>query len=170
MAARLIALLMMFFTATVHADDFRPFGEGLPLPWPFPWAKDCPVEWSNLIGRYTMVDNSLGEEVAIRISLISHHRLHVLRISRYSPVGELLSDGFSFITENQRIMRVYLRPYAPGQEPLWATIRLFFDDNDLVCAKDRLVPILSLWHRREGVMSETQYRLVRRPTDIRWTQ
>lgn len=149
-------LILVFFSVFARAD-------GSPVPWPFPWAKDCPVQWSSVVGRYTLVDNYAGEEVSIRISFVHHRLLHVLRIARYDRHGQILSDGYSFVTENQNVFRVYLRPHEPGEHPYWATIRLYFNDARLICGGDSLVPFLSLIDMGPGVTQESLYRLVRRP-------
>jgi hypothetical protein len=162
MAARLIYLSLVFSSIFARAESLEAFTGGSPVPWPFPWAKDCPIQWSNLIGRYTLVDNSNGEEVSIRISFQHHRMLHVLRITRYDRSGHLLSDGYSFITENQKVFRVYLRPFSPDERPYFATIRLYYSDPRLVCGTDSLVPILSLVELQSGVSREVQYRMIRR--------
>lgn len=170
MGARIILLAALVFGAlTASAQGsfgsdniFRPYGEGLPLPWPFPWAKECPVKWQSISGRYAMMDSS-QQDVDLKISILTEDGLKVMRITRYNAMGGMVSDGFSFITENQRSIRVYLRPLNKEQAPLWANIKLYHSDYSQSCEMSRLVPILSIVEKRINKTVETQYRLVRRP-------
>lgn len=143
--------------------SFRPYGEGLPLPWPFPWAKECPVQWSSLSGRYAMLDSTTQDEVDLKISIVTDRGLRFLRISRYNSSGNMISDGFTFLTRNQRSVRVYLRPLKDHQPVLWANIKLYHSSEIFSCEAATLVPILSLVERQDHMTTETLYRLVRRP-------
>lgn len=159
----ILSVLLAFSTVSAHAADrFQPYGEGMPAPWPFPWAKECPIKWSGLTGRYVMFDQFQQDEIDLKLSIVSREGLKMMRISRYSREGVMISDGITVITEKQKSVRVYLRPLTTKTMPMWAALKLHFD-KDYSCDMNRLVPILSLFERRDNLMTEAQYRLVRRP-------
>ncbi len=151
-------VLLLSFTAGA-AEKFQPYGEGMPAPWPFPWAKECPVKWSNLTGRYVMYDQFQGDDIDLKLSIVSREGLQMMRISRYARGGGMISDGITLITERQKSVRVYLRPLTTKTQPMWASLKLHFD-RDYSCEMSRLVPILSLFERRDNITTEAQYRLV----------
>jgi len=165
-----VALAMTALTAGARGLDekesgqvFRPYGEGLPLPWPFPWAKECPVQWASISGRYAMLDSMYQEEVDLKISIVTEGGLKFMRISRFNSSGAMISDGFTFLTPNQRSVRVYLRPMTRKHGPLWANIKLYHGSSRFSCEMASLVPILSLVEKQQDHTTETLYRLVRRP-------
>ncbi len=158
-----LATVFLFTSLTASAEQkFEPYGQGMPAPWPFPWAKECPVKWSSLTGRYVMYDQFEQDEIDLKLSLVTRSGLKMMRISRFSKKGTIISDGFSVITEKQKSIRVYLRPTSNKTMPVWASLKLYFD-KDYSCEMSRLVPILSLVERHANVTTEAQYRLVRRP-------
>lgn len=158
-----LAAVFLLTSAMASAEQkFVPYGEGMPAPWPFPWAKECPVKWTSLTGRYVMYDQFEQDEIDLKLSLITRKGLKMMRISRYSKTGAMISDGFSVITEKQKSVRVYLRPLTNKTSPVWASLKLYFD-KDYSCEMTRLVPILSLVERHGTTTTEAQYRLVRRP-------
>lgn len=159
----LIFSAFLFTSLSASASQqFVPYGEGMPAPWPFPWAKECPVKWSSLSGRYVMYDEFERGEVDLKLSILNRNGLRMMRISRFSSDGKILSDGFSVMTNSQKSVRVYLRPMSSRTPPVWASLKLHFD-KDFSCEMSRLVPILTLHERRANSSSEAQYRLVRRP-------
>ena len=159
----LMAAVFIFSSLTASAEQkFVPYGQGMPAPWPFPWAKECPVKWASISGRYVMFDQFEQDQVDLKLTFLSREGMQQMRISRYSKGGVMLSDGFTPITEKQKMVRVYLRPLSNKTMPVWATLKLHFD-KDYSCEMSRLVPILTLFERRANVTSEAQYRLVRSP-------
>ncbi len=157
------AILLTSFTVTA-APKFQPYGQGMPAPWPFPWAKECPVKWSSLTGRYMMYDEFQGDDIDLKLSIVSRQGLKMMRISRYSRGGSMISDGITLITEKQKSVRIYLRPLSTKSQPMWAALKLHFD-KDYSCEMNELVPILSLYERHNNITTEAQYRLVRRPIE-----
>lgn len=176
MFLRLFVLLVLSMNVGVAAaslpgydlgkePQYKLYGEGLPLPWPFPWAEDCPVQWSALSGRYTMLDSESKDEVQLTISIVTDHGFRFLRISRFASDGTFLSDGVTFLARNQRSARVYLNPLDDRQPPLWANIKLYYASEIFSCEMNSLVPILSLIEKQNEKNVETRYRLVRRPRE-----
>lgn len=153
----LTALLLL--TASAQAE-VRPLGQGLPLPWPFPWAKECPVDWQKMAGRYVLSDSINEEEIDLKITVVTTHGFRMVRLSRFDRFGHLIADGFSFVSLNQRMLRMKLVPSDPYDNPTWALIRLHYSDWNLGCAEDHLVPILTL-ERTNSSTKANHYRLVR---------
>ena len=147
------------------APAVRPTSEGLPLPWPFPWAKECPVDWQAMQGRYLLSDSAKEEQIDLKISVITNYGFRLVRMSRFSKTGELLADGFNFVSLNQRMLRMNLVPQNDDEQPMTALIKLYYSDWSLGCAKDRLVPILSLERTNSTSGKTNHYRLVRVPVD-----
>lgn len=160
----LITSVLLISLTTAAAEKFQPYGQGMPAPWPFPWAKECPIKWSSLTGRYVMYDEFAGDDIDLKLSIVSREGLKMMRISRYSRSGIMISDGITVVTEKQKSVRVYLRPLDKDTLPMWASLKLHFD-KDYSCEMNSLVPILSLFERRNNITTEAQYRLVRRPIE-----
>ena len=114
-------------------------------PWPFPWAKECPVNWDTLGGYYLLAkDTTTNGGVSLRISVISKDGLRLLRVSRYSNLGSWKYEGTTFVTENQKLVRLYLSPVNHKGDPIWAIIKLHYVSDIMECSADRLVPIMTL--------------------------
>jgi hypothetical protein len=145
-------------------DEFRPYGEGLPMPWPFPWAKDCPVPWSSISGRYQMMDSDLGHGVELKISVVRQNGLRIMRISRYNREGVMISDGLTLLTRSQRAVQMRLVPLVKGTYPVFASLKLHYANSEHSCDMSHLVPILALTEKKPDQITNIQYRLVRRPT------
>ena len=164
--SNVILIFLTAFSMNLFATDSRgfavPYGDGMPAPWPFPWAKECPVEWSMLSGEYELKDSVRGETVSLRVSILWHNGMRLLRIARYDREGHLTSDGFTLITENQRTIMVYLQPMVKGEPAMWASLRFYYDSLHS-CDQTRLVPILSFsWKDTEQDSTvENHYRLVK---------
>ncbi len=156
-----LILISGLMAGTVHASDFKQRGEGLPLPWPFPWAKECPVNWASMEGRYTLEDDSSDEQIDLKITILTQKGMRMVRLSRYSQSGALISDGFSFVSTNQKMIRLYLYPRHRNEAPIWALIKLHHWSWDLGCSEDQLVPILTLEKTNSHVRKQSQYRLIR---------
>lgn len=138
----LILALGFFVTLGAHAD--AGVYDGMPVPWPFPWAKECPINWENLNGRYELTDSLGGSEVSLRISVVMHKGLRLVRVSRYARKGGIEYDGSTFVTENQKFIRLYLAPIRGEGPRIWATIKLHYQSEVMTCTADHLVPILSM--------------------------
>lgn len=144
----------------LHADVW-PTGQGLPLPWPFPWAKECPVDWNAMAGRYMLSDTSSPQFIDLKITVISHVGFKLVRIARYNSAGNLESDGFTFVNEKQRMLHISLEPTAVAAHPIWATIKLHYQSNVWSCTADHLIPILTLEAEGGGDRPATQYKLLK---------
>jgi hypothetical protein len=156
----LVGLALLVATAQA---DVRPKAEGLPLPWPFPWAKECPVDWQTMAGRYVL-SNSLNEEqIDLKITVINVHGFRLVRLSRFDGQGHLIADGFSFASLNQRMLRMKLVAQDSSDSSIWALIKLHYTDWNLGCSEDHLVPILTLETTNSSSSGKSYYRLVRAP-------
>lgn len=159
----ILAFVSTSIVASAEQKQFIPYGQGMPAPWPFPWAKECPIKWSSITGRYVMFDQFEKDQIDLKLTVVKREGLKLMRISRYNVNGEMISDGVTVITEKQKSVRVYLRPLTNKTMPVWATLKLHYHDSLLSCDMSQLVPILTLLERRDKVSTEAQYRLVRRP-------
>jgi hypothetical protein len=163
----IFAMLIAFSSHGVPTNPpFKPYGEGLPLPWPFPWAEECPVKWSSISGRYLLADSDLGQAVELKISIVTQKGLRLVRISRFDRQGLMISDGFVPVSLDQRSVHLELRPLVEGALPIQASLKLFHSSDDHSCLMSRLVPILSLVERDVDKVNEVHYRLIRRPTNL----
>ena len=159
-AMKFLFPILVLFSVAARAET-TVLGQGLPLPWPFPWAKECPVDWSRMAGRYILSESSDDEEIDLKISIISSAGYRIVHLSRYDRDGKLIADGFSFVTLNQRMLRMKLVPRDPYNNPMWALIKLHYSDWSLGCSEDHLVPILTLERENSAHNSTNHYRLVR---------
>lgn len=138
-------------------------GEGLPLPWPFPWAKECPVEWQSLEGKYALADSSKNEQLQISFHNLTKTKggLKLARIARLGKDGELIAEGFNVFTENQRSLRLSLYPLDQAEAIQAVVIKLFYQSSSFACTKQNLVPIMSVEKRGSSTTGTTSYRLVK---------
>lgn len=147
--------------AEASRSTIRPEGQGLPLPWPFPWAKECPVNWESMAGRYLLSDNEAHEQIDLKITVIERYGFKLIRVSRYSPEGRMLADGFTFLRENQRSISLWLYPVHAGEPMTWAELKLYHRSAVLVCSEETLIPILMLEEVDHTTHKQVHYRLVR---------
>lgn len=147
--------------------------EGLPLPWPFPWAKECPVDWSELQGRYDLSDNVSRDRIDVKVRVATKKGLKLVHISRFSQTGVLLAEGTTVIGQDpnsaqisdqksdQKSIKIYMVPIQPERTAQWAKIDLRYDSWDLQCTMDHLVPILTLESAASHTRQAVQYKLVK---------
>lgn len=136
-------------------------GEGLPLPWPFPWAKECPIAWQSLEGKYALADSSKEEQLQITFHTITRMGFRLVRVARLSSEGELISEGFNFVSANQRTLRLSLFPLDHNQATEIAIIKLYYQSASLSCSEQNLVPIMSVERRGSSTTGTTHYRLIK---------
>lgn len=141
--------------------DAIAYGQGLPLPWPFPWAKECEVHWESIPGRYALSDNAAHEEMELKITFIKKFGVSLVRVKRISNDGILLSEGLTAIYQGQRSFRLRLEPHQEGQPVIWASLKFYYGGRELRCDDSYLVPILAL--EKEGFPNNqrTEYRLIK---------
>ena len=156
-----VILLASLMTTAAHAD-IKPRGQGLPLPWPFPWAKECPVNWASMEGQYILAEDSLDEEADIGMTILTDRGMRLISVARYTPSGRLLSDGVAFVELDQKTIEFDLQPRRKGQVTIRALLKLHYSDWDLGCSENKLVPILTLT-KVTNLKKQTEYRLVRIP-------
>jgi hypothetical protein len=142
--------------------QYHIYGEGLPLPWPFPWARECPVKWSQLAGRYRLEASSSNDEIELKITVINTRGLRMIKIARFDENQQLLAQGAGLLVQNQRMVEVMLQPTRADQPAIRASLKLHFSDLSGSCEMSSLTPILTLQVLSIDEVAEIQYRLVRR--------
>lgn len=157
----IITLMTLVFAVGAAQAQVRPPAQGLPLPWPFPWAKECPVDWQTMAGRYVLSDSANQEQIDLKITVVTSHGFRLVRLSRFDRYGFMIADGFSFVSLNQRMLRMKLVPRDFYESPIWALIKLHYSDGNFGCAQDSLVPILTLERANSSSNLTSHYRLVR---------
>jgi hypothetical protein len=148
-------LIGLFMSMTAYA------GEGLPLPWPFPWAKECPVEWMSMEGKYAMADSSRQEQLDISFHTVTKGGYKLARVARLDKDGALIAEGFNVVTANQRTLRLFLFPLDRTQSTESVVIKLYYQSSSSACSAQNLVPIMSVEKRGSSTTGTTNYRLVK---------
>jgi hypothetical protein len=142
----LISLVGLLLVGIAHASPLEPVSEGLPLPLPMPWAKDCEVSWENVAGRYSLMDAG-KRSITLKITVVKGGPVvDMVRVSSYSKEGTLTLDGFSLMHPAQKTMNVDLTPKQWGDENTHVEIRLYRTDaQSKSCDDTGLVPIM-VWN------------------------
>lgn len=164
---KLFTVLALTCAGVANADTIKPLGEGLPLPWPFPWAKECPVDWQRMAGRYVLSDSINDEQIDLKITVVTSPGFRLVQLSRYDRSGRIIAHGFSFVSLNQRMLRMKLVLHNStdvSTDSGSASIKLHYSDWNLGCAEDHLVPILTFERSNSSTKSTNHYRLVRIPS------
>ncbi|MBX3020723.1 MAG: hypothetical protein KF799_03530 [Bdellovibrionales bacterium] len=155
-------LLLATLCGAAQAQTYRPLGDGMPLPWPFPWAKDCPVDWESMQGRYALMPSDTKEQINLKITVVKQLNFTVVRVSRFGPDGIIIADGYTWIPLKQKTVRLWLFPLRRGDPPTWAVLKLYHQNSYArECAQEALVPILTLEQVDNTIHRQAQYRLVR---------
>lgn len=153
---------MAIGTSMAQAKEFKTYGEGLPLPWPFPWAKECPVNWESMQGRYLLSDSLEGEQIDLKITIVNKNGFRLIRVSRFSSKGVMIADGVTFVSRDQRAIHVWLNAAQAASQPRTsAMLQFYYASDNYQCAADQLVPILTLDRYDKFNHVQTQYRLLR---------
>lgn len=168
MSIKSIMLLCAMLTCGLAsaAAEFRggpvhAYGQGLPLPWPFPWAKECPVHWESLQGRYSMAHSEHHEAIQLNISFLNKFGLRLVRVARLDQKGNLLSEGIAIIHDGQRSIKMPLNPIDSLSAPITAELKFYYSSRVLSCDEDYLVPILTLKDPANPSNDHIDYRLIR---------
>lgn len=136
--------------------------DGLPLPWPYPWAKECPINWKSVSGRYTLVESSNYEELEIQIAEVIPGGPLLAMVTRLADHGKTVAEGFSLIMVDQRILQLDL-VYTDGRNETKAKawVKLYHGHESIeTCNQRQLVPILTL-QSEIGNKRSRQYRLIK---------
>lgn len=157
----LTIIMSMGARANGDSGEFTLYGDGLPLPWPFPWAKECPVEWESLQGRYELSDSSQQEQLDLDVKVEQGAAYKVMRIARFTRWGQKISSGFSFVNPDTRAITMEMIPNNLTDPVTVASLQLHFLTKDHRCMDENLVPILTLQPRGAPASSQTQYRLMK---------
>lgn len=161
---KLLGLLLFagLFNFAAHAEQtYRPMGDGMPLPWPFPWAKDCPVNWDSMQGRYLLTPSAAKEQVDLEIRVVTSMNVKLVHVSRYGSDGVLIADGYIWIPAKQKSVRLWLFPLRAGDPPTWAVLKMYHRNTMSDCNQEGLIPILTLEQVDNSIRTQSQYRLVR---------
>lgn len=151
---RFLFSICLLFGSLASAD-------GMPGPWPFPWAKDCPVKWESLEGRYVLPESSQNALLDLKVSVVDKLNFKLVRVSRYDRMGGLEADGYVWVAANQKTIRLWLFPLKEGESPTWAVLKLHFSSNERTCDEDHLVAILTLDQPDSATRRQSQYRLIK---------
>jgi hypothetical protein len=142
----MIAIFLMgavlFSNTSARAND-------LMVPWPFPWAKECPVEWKEFSGRYILQDMNGGmmtsdQFIELAVSVEYRNGIRLARVAQFDIFGEVVSAGITVVNDSERALRLRLIPVDPSKPFMDAEIRLYYTSNERLCTMDHLVPILNL--------------------------
>lgn len=118
--------------------------DGIPRPWPFPWAKTCPMSWNDLAGRYKMVGSSSREQIVVRISSDEREDLVTIRLVRVTSSGRIRAIGLAMVYSSEREVRVHMVPVREKYGTSWVTLRMHYNSKVLSCQQEALVPILTV--------------------------
>lgn len=156
-----LSIMILLLGSVARAQSaIAPFGQGMPLPWPFPWAKECPINWESLEGRYLLSDTD-SQELDLKITVIDKMNFKLIRVARYDAAGHVLAEGVALVNNDQKSIRLWLLPRKKGAQPIWAEIKMFYRSSELFCSDEYLVPILTLDYQDKTTHTQAQYRLVR---------
>jgi hypothetical protein len=157
---RIIFSSLLLVMTLLHVQPSR--ADGLPGPWPFPWAKECPMNWEDMEGRYMLSDSRSSDQVILRVTVQMKKSTRLVRVSRYTKHGSLIYDGATYVDEDQRIIRLYLSPTKSDGPPVWAVIKLHYQSWEVdSCSADRLVPILTVGTSDPYDPSSNQYKMIK---------
>lgn len=139
-----VACLLLTAPFSTPAFAGRSSKSGMPLPWPFPWAKECAIDWEALAGSYVLQDSVEAQFLDLTVTVLLHDNYRLIRVSRYDQSGVEVASGFSVVTNDQRSLRMRLQPFVEDEPTMVATIRLYYRSRMLSCSQEELVPILGL--------------------------
>lgn len=151
-------LALLALTTMAHAAQLDK--DGLPVPWPFPWAKECPTDWNAFEGVYKMTTNSDAGRLTFRVDGEGEGGLLRVRVTRLSPKGRPTYDGSTYIDFTQKVVALWLTPTDDASHPsVWGEIRLHYNSKDLTCANT--VPVLTVAPDEQKEAEGTAYELIR---------
>jgi hypothetical protein len=120
--------------------------DGWPLPWPFPWAKECPMDWGSMNGVYKLAASAKYGRLVLHVTQAGgKNGLMLVHVSRVSSRGKLLYDGSTYVTPDQNVLSLYMQPqFAPDEPSIWAVIKMHYQSAVMSCDAADLVPILTV--------------------------
>lgn len=156
LASSVFLIIVLMLTTKGHSD-------GLPVPWPFPWAKECPISWQSFEGLYTLAESGTKDQLLISVHPTSSRRgLKLVRAVRLSENGYTLAQGFSIIGQTQKAIKITLVPVDEWGESTVATIKLYYQSDTRNCSDKNLIPILSLYESGRDGEHLTHYRMLKK--------
>jgi hypothetical protein len=145
----------------VFADE-QPFnGGGSHLPWPFPWADQCPVDWREVAGIYRLSEEpGSSKHMDLKITTYKSRGRQIVRMTRYNQRGLMVADGAAYVDENERVASVELHPIRRRAAVMRAEIRLHYKSGIMYCDRVYLTPVLSMRSGGSGRYEVTYYQLI----------
>jgi hypothetical protein len=147
-------------------------GEGLPLPWPFPWAYSCPLDWDGLQGHYLLSNDDDRGSLELQVGPVIRTGRNATRwvnVSRYAADGRLLGMGADLIPIEQTFIRVWLNPAQTSKAPRMSALFQMYYTRDVAdvkeCVAEELVPFLTLVPEGAPANTGTWYRATRMSAD-----
>jgi len=158
MIRKISALFALLALTTVAHADFTT--HGLPVPWPFPWAKDCPMDWSTYDGMYSLTANTSIGRLNLKVQAEGADGLLLVHVTRVNSKGKVTYDGTTYIEETQKVLALWLVPAENPRAPsVWAEIRMHYNSKQLTCADT--VPVLTVAPNQDQEADATAYELIR---------
>lgn len=117
---------------------------GAPLPWPFPWAEECPVDWMKYKGRFYMAEEFQGQQSTLEISIHGSGELRYIRMTLRGEYSQLLARGVAKLHYGQRSLEMELVPVNPEIPSMYASLKLYFSGDNHACNSKNLIPILTV--------------------------
>lgn len=138
----------LIFAAVLALGPISSRASGLPGPWPFPWAKECPILWQEVDGAYAFFDS--------QDKLISWLKITIKPVKAGANPGYLLEAvlmddgnlpigfGVSRVSVDDRRVAFWLLPTDGSPAPIRAVIKFHYASSVRSCSRDRLVPVLTV--------------------------
>ena len=137
--------------------------EGLPLPWPFPWARQCSVDWAVMQGSYFLSESSDYERIELQVTDLADPNYRMVNVARVANDGTVLFSGVTTITARQKTVHLFLSSVSNPGQLIWASIKLHYTSGVKACSPDMLVPILTIENSDDKDHSPLQYRMIKTP-------
>ena len=118
--------------------------DSYPLPWPFPWADKCSMDWEDLDGTYLLSNGKEADQLILRINILTKKGVRSVHVSRISSQGRMLYQGSTLVSEADRIIRLSLVSIYPEEPRIWATIKMHYQSEVSSCSASHLIPILTV--------------------------
>src|SRR5262249_48226 len=100
----------------------------------------------------------------LRIGVGVDRNGRIIHVSRLTGRGVKKSEGYTYVTDDQKVVRVTLDPVDGAGVSVRAVIKMHFETDHEYCTEDNLVPILTLQKKDPSKpKSEIQYRMKRVP-------
>jgi hypothetical protein len=155
---KILSILVMLTLAYAPISFAK---DGMPSPWPFPFAKDCPMAWDNLGGLYNMSDSNTRDQILVKVNEGDDASVKVIRVVRMSSKGRARAFGLAMVLEDEREFHVHMIPATKSDGPdTWVGVRMYYTSLVKSCEASYLVPIMTV-SRDEANTDQSDYVLIR---------